>query len=375
MATTFRVSIFEIMINVSRKSIKLCITGIFALGTSISFESCSLLNRGVSYSQEIFINLTAPEEGGVNFTQLTKESDIVQGPDYRLTTESIQNGSEIIRTEVLMWNTATFLSISPDGRNFTFLGNNNNSNNLYIRSTEGGASAVQRTFRSYVFDFAYSPDGKFLTFSDRVGVGTSENYNIYQIEVAKGNAVRQIAATDASELNPVYSNDAKALFYSRSSGSGYSLWSIDLESGLQTQYSEGFNPCFVPAKSSKELFVTRSAKNSQRTEIWKIDLEMGSETQVITDNRRSFSSPKVSPNGKYLLVSGATPKSNARPMNLDLYLFRTDGSGETQLTFHPGTDASAVWAPSGKEIYFISTRGSATNKYNVWRLNVEQFLN
>ena len=76
------------------------------------------------------------------------------------------------------------------------------------------------------------------------------------------------------------SNDAKTLFYSRSSGGGYSLWSIDLESGLQTQYSEGFNPCFVPGKTSKELFVTRSAKNSSRTEIWKIDLESGSETQV-----------------------------------------------------------------------------------------------
>jgi Tol biopolymer transport system component len=369
------VSNFETMMNASKKSIKSSVLRIMVWGSLLGFESCSLLNQGVSYSQDIFTNLTAPEEGGVNFTQLTKESDIVQGPAYQLTTESVQNGSEITRTEVLMWNTATFLSISPDGRNFTFLGNNNNSNNLYIRSTEGGASAVQRTFRNYVFDFAYSPDGKFLTFSDRVGVGAAENYNIYQIEVAKGNAVRQIAATDASELNPVYSNDAKTLFYSRSSGNGYSLWSIDLESGLHTQYSEGFNPCFVPGKSSKELFVTRSAKNSQRTEIWKIDLDGGAETQVITDNRRSFSSPKVSPNGKYLMVSGATPKSNARPMNLDLYLFRTDGTGETQLTFHPGTDASAVWAPSGKEIYFISTRGSATNKYNVWRLSVEQFLN
>jgi Tol biopolymer transport system component len=230
------VSNFDTMMNASKKSIKSSVLRIMVGVALVGFESCSLFNQGVSYSQDIFTNLTAPEEGGVNFTQLTKESDIVQGPAYQLTTESVQNGSEITRTEVLMWNTATFLSISPDGRNFTFLGNNNNSNNLYIRSTEGGASAVQRTFRNYVFDFAYSPDGKFLTFSDRVGVGAAENYNIYQIEVAKGNAVRQIAATDASELNPVYSNDAKTLFYSRSSGNGYSLWSIDLESGLHTVF-------------------------------------------------------------------------------------------------------------------------------------------
>ena len=68
------------MMNASKKSIKLVIFRLIALGATLSFDSCSLLNQGVSYSQDIFTNLTAPEEGGVNFTQLTKESDIVQGP-------------------------------------------------------------------------------------------------------------------------------------------------------------------------------------------------------------------------------------------------------------------------------------------------------
>jgi len=342
----------------------------------ISQQSCDLLFPGqVKYANEIFTTLTAPEEGGVNFTQLTKESDIVKGPATRTTTGSYQSGNQIIRTEMLLWNTATFLSIAPDGKSFTFLGSNNNSDNLYIRSTEGGAAAIQRTFRNSVYDFSYSPDGKFLAFSDRVGVGTNANYNIYTIEVAKGNAVRQMASSNVDEVNPIFSEDTKNLYYSKSSGNGsYSLWSIDLSSGLQTQFSEGFNPCFVPG-SKTELFVTRTAKNSSRSEIWKIDIESGSETQYITDNRRSFSSPKVSPNGKYILVTGSTPKSESRPINLDLYLFKIDGTGETQLTFHPGTDASAVWAPNGKEIYFISTRGSVTNEYNVWRMNVEQFLN
>ena len=135
------------MMNVSKTSMKLTFLGLMALGTALSFESCNLLNQGVTYSTEIFTTLTAPEEGGVNFTQLTKESDIVQGPAYQLTTESVQNGSEIIRTEVLMWNTATFLSISPDGKNFTFLGNNNNSNNNH-RNHKGRES--YEGFPSYI---------------------------------------------------------------------------------------------------------------------------------------------------------------------------------------------------------------------------------
>ena len=337
---------------------------------------CDLVEQQVQYSKEIFTNLTAPEEGGVKFTQLTKESDIVKGPATRLTTESYQQGNSIQKTEVLMWNTATFLSISPDGKKFTFLGSNNNSTNLYIRSTEGGAAAIQRTFRNNVFDFGYSPDGKSLAFSDKVGVGSSANYNIYKIDVNKGNAVRQLASAQTDEINPIFSDDSKTLFYSKGNGSGnYSLWSLDMTSGLQTQYSEGFNPCMVPNTNSMELFLCRKAKNSARTEIWKVNIETGSETQYITDQRRSFSSPKISPNGKYILVTGSTPKSESRPSNLDLYLFKIDGTGETQLTFHPGTDASAVWAPNGKEIYFISSRGNITNEYNVWRMDVQQFLN
>jgi Tol biopolymer transport system component len=348
---------------------------VLALFLILSQSSCELLFPKGTYANEIFTNLTTPEEGGVNFTQLTKESDIVKGPETRLSIETYPNGNQVVKTERLMWNTATFLSVAPDGKNFTFLGSNNNSKNLYIRSTEGGAAAIQRTFRNNVYDFAYSPNGEFLAFSDLVGVGNNANYNIYQIEVSRGNAVRQMAASDVDEVNPIFSPDGRGLYYSKTSGSNnYSLWSIDLKSGLQTQFSEGFNPCFVP-NSSTELFVTRSAKNSVRSEIWKINLETGAETQYITDNRRSFSSPKVSPNGKYILVTASTPKSESRPTNLDLYLFKADGTGETQLTFHPGSDASAVWSPNGKEIYFISTRGSVTNQYNVWRMNVEKFLN
>jgi Tol biopolymer transport system component len=328
----------------------------------------------VAYSNDIFTTLTAPEEGGVNFTQLTKESDIVKGPETRINIESIQNGNTIQRTEFLMWNTATFLSLSPDGKNFTFLGSNNNSNNLYIRSTEGGAAAVQRTFRNDVFDFSYSKDGRYLAFSDRVGVGSSANNNIYMIDVEKGSAVRQIAAANEDEVNPEFSDDGGRLFYSKESAGNYSLWSVDFKSGLMTQYSEGFNPSIVPNTNSRQMFVTRRVKNSFRTEIWKIDIETGAETQYITDSRRSFSSPKVSPNGKYIICTGSTPKSVARPTNLDIFMFKIDGTRETQLTFHPGTDASAVWSPDGNSIYFISSRGSLTNTYSVWRMNVEQFF-
>ena len=47
----------------------------------------------------------------------------------------------------------------------------------------------------------------------------------------------------------------------------------------------------------------------------------------------------------------------------------TDGNNLTQLTYHPGNDISAVWAPDGKSIYFLSQRGNVEGKYNVWKMN------
>lgn len=52
-----------------------------------------------------------------------------------------------------------------------------------------------------------------------------------------------------------------------------------------------------------------------------------------------------------------------------IYVVRTDGTQLTQLTYHLGNDLSPAWSPDGKSIYFLSQRGSAKKKYNVWRMN------
>ena len=107
--------------SLQKKTITIA-TWVLTIAVIVTQQSCDLLlNNQVKYSQEIFTTLTAPEEGGVNFTQLTKESDIVIGLGTRTTLESYQSGNQIIRTELLLWNTATFLSIAPDGKSPSIL--------------------------------------------------------------------------------------------------------------------------------------------------------------------------------------------------------------------------------------------------------------
>ena len=94
----------------------------------------------------------------------------------------------------------------------------------------------------------------------------------------------------------------------------------------------------------------------------------GQEIQILADNERGFSTPKISPDGETLLVTGTTLATSNRIENLDLYTVKTDGTQLTQITFHPGHDLSPVWHPKKSEIFFLSQRGNEKGTYGIWSI-------
>jgi Tol biopolymer transport system component len=183
------------------------------------------------------------------------------------------------------------------------------------------------------------------------------------ISSGEGIAVQQVAATTAPENNPIFSPDGKIIYYVKGEGDRYYIWGYNFETNLHTQYAEGFTPCI--SKDGKTMYVTR------RKEIWKIDLEKGTETLILSDPKKSFSTPQLHPDEKYLVCVGLTEKTKNKRKNLDLYKVNVDGTGLTQLTFHPGDDLSPVWSRDGKSIFFLSQRGNKDGKWNLWRLDLE----
>ncbi len=127
-----------------------------------------------------------------------------------------------------------------------------------------------------------------------------------------------------------------------------------------------FTPVSTP--DGTKLLITRNNKQNNKGEIWMIDIVTGQETLLLRDQKRGFSSPSISPDGKRIVCVGTTESTASRPVNLDLYTFKIDGTGLTQLTFHPGHDVSPVWSPDGKMIYSISLRGNEKGSYNVWNM-------
>lgn len=319
------------------------------------------IRNAIDYSMQ-----TVPEEGGIHLTRFTSDDE------NTIATLVNRNGDN-----TLVWSGSRYLAVSPDGSKLAFVRQVDYKNNIYIKNTAGGTSAIQRTFRNSVSDVCFSPDGKFIAFSEMVD-GFS---HIYMMNASEGSAVQEItSANNCDDLNPVFSPDGNLIFFTRgekytsyinniqttSYTGNFSIWSYNLKTGLLTQYDEGFDPS--PMADGKTIIVCRANKQTRLGEIWMLNIETGAVTEILASSHVGFSNPAISPDGKKIVCEGSTPASTTRPVNLDIYTVNIDGTALTQLTFHPAQDVCPEWSADGKSIYFISGRANQNQRYNIWQM-------
>jgi Tol biopolymer transport system component len=338
---------------------------IFFIGWIVLSISSCVTSRMIDYSQ-----ISVPQEGGYQFKQITNEDQIIWGPRV------VNNGGK------LQWFTGSMFDISKDGLSLVYVGvtsADQKEGNIYVRSTAGGRSSVQRTFGISSTGPCFSPDGKSICFS-----GTfpgEDKSNICMINTNEGSAIQHLTESQSGIATaPVFSEDGQRIFYTRGMSSTtyvgnvpstswtYSIWSMNKNTSITTQYVEGSSPEFVPGE---KLLFTKSNNTTGQGEIWMIDLKSGQETLIMRDNVRGFSTPKISPDGKRLLCVGSTMGAKPAESNLNIFMVNIDGTGFQQLTFHPGNDNSPAWAPDGKSIYFLSQRGNAKGAYNIWSIDLK----
>jgi dipeptidyl aminopeptidase/acylaminoacyl peptidase len=100
-------------------------------------------------------------------------------------------------------------------------------------------------------------------------------------------------------------------------------------------------------------------------------LPPGARHPFTVDDMLSFdriSDPAVSPDGKLVSFTVATPDVDANKMMKDVWIVRADGTSVRRLTSHPDADSGARFAPDGRSLYFLSARGGSTQ---VWRIPVD----
>lgn len=315
----------------------------------IALISFSLMLCFKSFAQVDYSVVYVNEEAYTEFTQITSENDYVCMPQVK------RNGTKIT------WLANRIIDVSKDGKNLAYLSSRNNTTNIFIKDIEKQGSSVQRTNRTAVLDFSYSPDGQYICFSEQSG-----KYNqIYQTGSSTGYVCRQFTSNN-KDYSPVYSQDMKQLFFARQETNGISIWSYNIDNNFLSNYTKGMTPYPVGGTS---LLCSRTNSDG-RGEIWRVDYSTGKEECVLSDPNRSFTTPTLSPNGEWILMVGSNVLQNGKRSyaNTDLFVCRTDGTQLTQLTYHAADDLSPVWSTGGGYIYFISQRGNAEGKANVWKM-------
>lgn len=314
------------------------------------FVTMLMMGVGVIHAQKVdYSVVNAVEETGIDFMQVTTANDFVCMPVVKRTRNS------------LSWLSNRILDVSVDGKYIAYISARNNTTNIFIKELGKQGGSIQRTKRQAVLDFSYSPDGKTILFSEARGVTNQ----VFQTDASAGYVCRMITSA-SQDFSPIYTKDMSKILFARMENNGVGVWGYDLKSNFLSSYTVGMNP--YPLKGDACLCVRTSADG--HSEIWRVNYSTGVEECVISDPNRSFTSPVLSPDGKWILFVGesdvVTP--NFVYKNTDIYVCRADGTQMQQLTYHAADDLSPVWSKDGKFIYFISQRGSADAVANIWRM-------
>ncbi len=326
--------------------------------------ACLLASCGGSKAV-VYMEAYAPEESGLNLVKVTDEANntVVAGSSFKPNayTNYTLNTQGICTKAGFAWNTHSVLDISPDGSQLAYCTRMNGQDNIMVRSTGAQGMSTQRTFRN-VHSFSWGADNK-LYFADING----SNIYICSTSAAQGSLMDQLTNGSVSDRCPIVSNDGKRVYFTRTGNSGPSIWSLNRDNGTLTSCARGYSPCLI--KDNPNAFYCVRNSTAGRSEIWYVDYVKGQESLVLSDENRSFTNPKLSPDGKWIVCVGNSVSNITRTNNLDIFVVRTDGSRLTQLTYHPQADTSPVWAADGRSIYFVSSRANKTNSYNIWRMN------
>ena len=331
------------------------------LTMGVLLYSCTTMMPTISYA-----NISVQEEGGVNFVKITEDADAVAGmitsgrPLVSVGSQLLQSNSSKMN---ITWWVNPRIAISPDGQRIAYINNKNKMQNVMVKGATVGGSSTQRTFRNAVTDFSWSPDGKRLSFTEY----RNNRFGIYFVNADQGSVVQQISSGNDNDFAPIIDKEGKFVFFHRGEGyETYSLWSFDIEKTLFSNYSRGMTPCLDPANPS--VIYCGRFTSSKESEIWKLNIETGVEEILLSQPGKSFTTPQISPDRRWILCTGSS-LTPAGVQNTDIFVISTDGTLFTQLTYHPGNDISAIWAPDGKSIYFLSQRGTQDGNYNIWKMD------
>lgn len=148
---------------------------------------------------------------------------------------------------------------SPDGKTVAFAAHKDGRFDLFALDLE--SRAISNLTHDDVYDAApsYSPDGKSLAFISVVGQGQRK---IFRIDLAQPEVRYQLTTGESNENDPTYSPDGKKLYFTSDRSGVENVFSLDLATGDQRQFSDVVTGASMPTVLHEQSGSERLVYNS-----------------------------------------------------------------------------------------------------------------
>ncbi|HEX2644371.1 MAG TPA: protein kinase [Thermoanaerobaculia bacterium] len=211
---------------------------------------------------------------------------------------------------------------------------------------------------------SWSPDGRWIAFW-----GIEESRRVLWTVAARGGKPQVVLDDDHINWNPVWSPDSRFLYFVSDQNGSMNLWrmAVDPDTGRAagdpqpiTTPSPSVGWLSFSADGSRLLYATNESKATlERASFDPATLRVNGALEPVAPGLRSVRAGEVSPDGRWFAFDTAGPQE-------DLFLVRTDGREDRQLTDDPFKDRLPRWSPDGSRIVFYSERGGDT--YQLWEI-------
>ena len=206
-----------------------------------------------------------------------------------------------------------------------------------------------------------SPNGYRISYW---GMRQGGQRDIWTVPTRGGNPV-EVTNDAASDWNPVWSNDGRHIYFASDRDGKMNLWRvpIDEKSGVTMGKPEAVK---LPGDYvqhfgfSKDGQLMTYVQESARKSIYQVAFDAHGRAVPIYQGSRLFTSPHISPDGQWLVLSNSGEKQE------DLFVMRPDGRDLTQITNDTYRDRGARWSTDGRRIAFFSDR---SGQYEIWVIN------
>src|SRR5215204_1479728 len=84
---------------------------------------------------------------------------------------------------------------------------------------------------------------------------------------------------------------------------------------------------------------------------------------------RNVSDPQISPDGQWVAYTVSTTNAKDDKSNSHIWMVNIDGSNDRQITFSQDSESSPRWSPDGKYLSFTSSRPGKAKGNQVWLLD------